>query len=321
MVDFNYDDIDLYYYHAIDFDFSRLYSILNNGIFSNKRAIEEKLEYYYRNYTHSSSKNDYISISHYARTTLLYGKIENELYDYNINKNIFVVDGDIDALEKQHYKKRYLYTKERHVLDKIDLKDIKGILLREIDALKKIKDVGFNIKFSDESFLEQKIFTILNFLTKEYGYNYNKEKIYYLIGKYEEIKALNLDKKEFIKIINNFMNDCINKIFSNLLNCSNPTVLDVVKYINNDKFPIFIMNRFDVKKLGETLNSTDERLERIPLDVREQMHENGKKYKKEQMLIKNMSDYGINIYYEYNEGPFTKEDSDIVKKLVKIKES
>ena len=46
-----------------------------------------------------------------------------------------------------------------------------------------------------------------------------------------------------------------------------------------------------------------------------------KKYKKEQMLIKNMSDYGINIYYEYNEGPFTKEDSDIVKKLVKIKES
>lgn len=81
-----YENIDLFYYHSIDFDFSRLFSILNNGIVSEKAAREENVQYYYRNYTNSSCRNDYVSVSHFPNTVFRYYNLENELFDFNTIK-------------------------------------------------------------------------------------------------------------------------------------------------------------------------------------------------------------------------------------------
>lgn len=39
MDELSYENIDLFYYHAIDIDFFRLYSILENGILSKKQHL------------------------------------------------------------------------------------------------------------------------------------------------------------------------------------------------------------------------------------------------------------------------------------------
>ena len=309
----SFENIDLFYYHSIDYDFSRFYSIINNGIVSKKAAIDEKLDYYYRNYTHASNRDNYVSVNHFPRTILRYYKMENELYDFNDNKICFIID-DIDVLDKQFYKNRYKYTNERHVLYKINQEQIKGILLRDIDAKKKLNELKFDINFTDYFYFEKKVFNIVKFLLNNYGIFENLDKLYYLMGKFSEAKVENRKDEDLIILISKLIINSINSCFSKILNKENPTVLDVIEYLNHNKYPIYIMNRYDIKKINEQLKLAYNNTFKNTRQIKEQVKQNKKILK----LLKKMSFNGLEIYYGYCEGPFNKEDAEVIGEIQKL---
>lgn len=315
-----YENIDLFFYHSIDIDFARLFSILNYGIVSKKVAKEEGIKYYYRNYIHSSAKNEYISVNHFPNTIFRYYHIENELYDFNTNKICFIID-DIDALEKQAYRNRHRYTNERHVHYKIDSSQIKGILLRNIDAKKRISDISFDYRFTDKTYFESKVFTMINFFMDIFGTFGNTNKIYYLIGKLQEAKLYESPDEIIMELIAREMKNNINCVLSSVLGIDNPTLLDAISYFNNDRYPIYLMNRYDIQLAGRTLKTTDDRLERfknafaVTISEMKQQKSIDKKTLK---LAKKMTNSGLDIYYGYSIGPLNEQDFEIVEEIKKL---
>lgn len=316
----SYDNIDLFYYHSIDFDFARFFSILNNGIVSKKAASEMGIKYYYRNYTHSSTRSEYISVSHFPRTIFRYYKIENELYDFNTNKICFIID-DIIALEKQVCKNRNSYTNERHVHYRIAPSEIKGILLRETDAKKRLSEISFNYKFTDKCYFENKIFTTISFFVDIFGTFGDTNIIYNLIGKLRETQICGLDDGIILEEISRKMRNNIYQVLSSVLGVENPTLLDVINYFNRDMYPIYIMNRYDLQLAGHDLATTDCRLEHFREMTNfstSEMKQKEKIDKKSLKLLKKISDTGLDIYYGYSVGPLSKEDLEIVEEIRKL---
>lgn len=317
-----YENIDLFYYHSIDFDFSRLFSILNNGIVSEKAAREENVQYYYRNYTNSSCRNDYVSVSHFPNTVFRYYNLENELFDFNTNKIVFILNGEIDTLEKQYCRNRYHYTNERHVNYKINVKDIKGILLRECDLYKAISDVAFNYKYTDISYLEQKVFTTIEFYKNHFQNFFDEAKIYYLLGKFRYEQFLGNSGSEIVREIQLEILKGIKKSVGQVLKVDNPTVLDVTKYINNGRYLIYAMNRFDIQEIGMKLRKIDSRTERFEEEYGEmalKAKSKGKIDKKVNNLLNKMTYSGSDIYFGYTQGPLVEDDDRLVKKILKMK--
>lgn len=318
----SYENIDLFYYHSIDFDFARFCSILNSGIVSKKAAQDENLKYYYRNYTNASCKNEYVSISHFPQTVFRYYKIENELYDFNTNKICFILDtDDTKVLDKQACKNRYKYTNERHVYYKIEPSDIKGILLRDVDASKKISEISFNYKYTDKLYFENKVFATINFFNDNFASFGYTNKVYYLIGKLREARICNKDEDIIIEMISREIKNNINIVLSKTLGKKEPTLLDAVNYFNNDRYPIYIMNNFDIQLVGEKLVTTDLRLERFKNNCDftiSELKEKEKIDKKTLRLVKKMTDTGVDIYYGYSMGPFIEEDAKIVEDIKKL---
>lgn len=316
----SYEDIDLFYYHSIDFDFARFFSILTNGIVSKKVAEESGLKYYYRNYTHSSARNEYISVSHFPRTIFRYYKIENELYDFNTNKICFIID-DVDVLEKQACNNRMRYTNERHVYDRIAPSKIKGILLRDIDAKKKLSEIPFNYKFTDKAYFENKVFITIAFFVDNYGMFTDIDTIYYLIGKLREAQICGFDDQVIIEEISRTMQNSISQVLRAVLGVEDPTLLDVIKYFNKGMYPIYVMNRYDIQLAGHDLATTDSRLEQAyeheNFSVSE-MKQKEKSDKKRSGLLKKMTDVGLDIYHGYALGPLVKEDFLLVEEIRKL---
>lgn len=320
MASISYENIDLFYYHSIDIDFARFYSILTYGIVSKKAAIDESIKYYYRNYTHSSTKNEYISVNHFPRTILRYYQIENELYDFNTNKICFIID-DIITLEKQTRNNRRNYTNERHVHYKIEPSMIKGILLREVDAKKRLSEISFNYKFTDKKYFEDKVFSTINFFVDTFGTFDNTYKIYYLIGKLREARVYGMADDVIIELISREIQNNTNLVLSKLLGIDNPTLLEIISYFNNGKYPIYIMNRFDLQLAGSKLSTTDRRLEKfkkISNSTISEMKRQKSIDKKTLKLLKKMSNTGLEIYYEYSSGPLIQKDLEIVEEIKQL---
>lgn len=316
----SYENIDLFYYHSIDIDFARFSSILNYGIVSKKAAVEEGVKYYYRNYTHSSARNEYISVNHFPRTILRYFQIENELYDFNTNKICFIID-DIIPLEKQACNNRNKYTNERHVHYKIEPHMIKGILLREVDAQKRLTEIPFNYKFTDKVYFENKVFATINYFVDTFGTFGSTDKIYYLIGKLREARLCETPDDVIIELISREIKNNINQVLSSVIGINNPTLLEVISYFNNGKYPIYIMNRFDIGLAGSELSTTDWRLEQFKEMTNSTVSEMKRQKsldKKTLKLLKKMSDSGLDIYYGYSVGPLTQEDFKIVEEIKRL---
>lgn len=308
MADINYDNIDLFYYHSIDFDFARFISILNHGILSKQAAIDEKAKYYYRNYTHSSTGCEYISVNHFPRTLFRVYKMDNELYDFNTNKICFVLD-DIMVYEKQRYNNKYEYSNERHVHYKIEPSNIKGIVIREIDSKKLISDISFNYKYTDEEYFERKVFTTIKFYNDTFGYFPNMNQIYYYIGKIRETKVYDLDTSMIYEQISKYMRIGINEIISKLTNIDNPTLLDTIKYFNNNTYPIYLMNRFDLQPLGTPLIKSHPKIEELKKDNKiTELRKKDELNKKILKIMKKMSPTGADILFDYAYGPLEESD-------------
>lgn len=322
MDEISYENIDLFYYHAIDIDFFRLSSILEHGILSKEAASDLNIKYFYRNYTHASCKEQYISISHFPQTIFRYYRIQNELYDFNTNKITFILSGNLDALEKQSHKKRYHYTNERHISYRINPDDILGILIREIDANKLISDIAFNVKYTDKEFLEFKVFSTIHFFIDYFGSFGNIDTIYNLIGKLREAQITGSPDNDIIKKIVEEMRKRIHGILSIALDTKNPTLLDAIQYFNQNRYPIYLMNPYDIQKLGNPLRDSDPRIERLEKYTTITKSEFRKKEatdKKIFKLLSKMSEDGCNIYFDYLSGPFTENDYKIVQKIKQLK--
>lgn len=321
MDEFSYENIDLFYYHSIDIDFFRLFSILESGILSKRAAMDEKIKDFYRNYSHASCRDDYISVSHFPQTVLRYYKIENELYDFNARKIAFILSGKLEALEKQHYKKRYQYTNERHVLYKISTDDILGILIRDCDAKKKIIDTVFFPNSKDKVFLEYKIFANIHFFLEHFNAFQDTEKLYYWIGKLREEELYGTSSEATIGFLKEEMRTNINRAFQNTLEIENPTLLDAVKYINNNRYPIYTMNRYDIALAGAELSKTDDRLEKLKRAgyTRKEVREKEEIDREINHLLSKMSEDGCRRYVNDICGPFEKEDMEIIQKVKQFK--
>ena len=319
MTEINYENIDLFYYHSIDFDFSRFISIISNGILSKKAAKDEGIRYYYRNYTHSSTGCEYISVNHFPRTLFRVYKMENELYDFNTNKICFILD-DIIPLEKQKYSYKYRYSNERHVHYKIEPAMIKGIVIREIDSKKSILDVSFNHKFTDEEYFEEKVFTTIKFYYETFGYFPNMNQIYYYIGKIREAKVYGYEPAEIYEQISKYMRLGINEIISKLVGIDKPTLLDAIKYFNNNTYPLYVMNRLDLEPIGIDLINTHPKIEELKRDGKiTELRKKDELNKKILKLLKKMSPTGVDILYDYVSGPLEEYDSKILEEINELK--
>lgn len=95
---------------------------------SQKAAQDENIKYYYRNYTHSSCRKDFISVSHFPNTVFRCYNLENELYDFNTNKIIFILNGKVQ--EKIFNQKVDTYS------EKYDREDINKVLMK----IKRLED-------------------------------------------------------------------------------------------------------------------------------------------------------------------------------------
>ena len=316
----SYENIDLFYYHSIDIDFARFSSILNHGIVSKRAAYEESIKYYYRNYICSSAKSDYISVNHFPRTIFRYYQIENELYDFNTAKICFIID-DIEALEKQACNNRYRYTNERHVFYKITSEKIKGILLRDIDAKKRLSEIPFNYKYTDKNYFEHKVFATISFFVDNFGSFGDTNQIYYLIGKLREARINGTSDDIIIELLSRNLQNNINLVMSSLLGVDNPTLLEVIKFLNNNKYPIYLMNRFDIQLSDFELKETDYRLEshrKLTTKTLTEMKLQKQIDNKTLKLLKKMSNSGLAIYYGYEMGPLSQADFEIAEEIKKL---
>ncbi len=322
MEEISYENIDSFYYHAIDIDFFRFTSILENGILSKKAAEDLNIKSFYRNYTHASCKEQYISVSHFPLTVFRYYKIQNELYDFNTNKISFILSGEIDTLEKQFHKNRYHYTNERHVEYRIETKDILGIVIRETDANKLISEIAFNSKYTDKEFLEHKMFSVMNFFTDYFGSFGNRDLFYNLIGRLREKQVTRGSDEEIVKKIEEEMRKRIHLVLSTVLEKEEPTLLDAIQYFNQNQYPIYLMNRYDIKEVGKELRRSDPRMEKfesLSPSIKSQIRKEYEIDKKIWKLLSNMSEEGLNIYFEYTLGALTESDYKIVQKVKKLK--
>ena len=127
-----------------------------------------------------------------------------------------------------------------------------------------------------------------------------------------------IDDSIIIEEICRKMRNNIHQVLSSILGIENPTLLDVISYFNNGKYPIYIMNRYDLQLVGCELATTDWRLEHFrgmsDFSVSE-MKQKEKLDKKSLKLLKKMSDAGLDIYYGYSVGPLNKEDFEIVEHI------
>lgn len=331
MDNFCFDNIDLFYYHSTDIDFSRLYSIINSGIVSKNHVLKQNVSYYHRNYVNSSSKDDYVSVSTFCNPIFQYYHLKNELYERSRNKIIFVIDRNIDALTKQSYYRRGVDTPERHIKNFIDIKNIVGIVIRKIDYEKSIKDIPFIMDYSDFNGTIKKCFDTINFFEQVHNYKKDITELYCMFGMLLENKVL--EKEESDNIIYNikiYMENYIFNAYEYILKIKNPKLKDVIHlYVNS--FNIYVMNKFDIKK--------EEELDKLVENEEEIFH---KKYplaqfkrvsKKEIVELKKDKKIRIsqailemqmrisdqNIYIDNYHGPLTNESEKIKEKILAMK--
>ena len=326
-MEFNFDNIDYFYYHSTDFDVTRIYSIMKYGIMSQDFINYYKIPYYHRNFIHSSCKNRYISASHFPLSIWKYYKIDNELYSYSSNKITFIIDGKINAEDKKYYKKPN-YTNERHVKTGIRKTDIKGIVIRKVDATKKIDEIPFNLNLTSYDGMLKKIFDTILFFKDVHDYQSNIDDLYVLIGKLTMIKLYNEDKKTIISQISKYMVNYISRAYKSILKKDDLNLLDIINLYCD--IPIYVMTKYDIKKqdqIQELITSAKEKFELTYDNIEYKSisyQERKKKNKKKQQeleIIKmssQMNEGDLKIFNNEIQGPMTKEGIKILRKIQSI---
>lgn len=185
-----------------------------------------------------------------------------------------------------------------------------------------ISDIAFNSKYADKEFLEYKVFSTIHFFTDYFGSFGNTDTIYYLIGKLREYQITgNLDN-DIIRKIEEEMRKRIQFILSTVLEMPNPTLLDAIQYFNQDRYPIYLMNQYDIQKLGNELKDTNPRIEKFENNktiAKSELRKKEATNKKILKLLSKMSEEGCNICFDYSSGPFTENDYKIVQKIKQFK--
>lgn len=328
MEEFNHDNIDLFYYHSTDFDITRIYSIINNGILSSSMAKDKNLPFYHRNYINSSSGENFISISMFSRTFWHHFHLRNELYENSANKVTFILNGNIKALEKQKYKKANTY-REYHVENIVHKNDILGIVIRKCDIDKNVLDIPFKLNYSNQEGVIKKCFDTINFLKEVHNYEHDITKLYIYLGKFLELKVFDKEEKEILNDISKWMQIYIYKAYREILKKDNLTFRDLLNlYVK--EIPIYIMNRYDIREISEEsklLSTAKEKFKQThSFEYPKLKKEDIVRMKKEEKfalesakLEMELSKSDANIYLDGYEGPLTYEGYKIKEKVLKLK--
>lgn len=325
---FNYDNIDYFYYHSTDIDVTRLYSMLKYGIMSANYIRENNIPYYHRNYINSSCRDSHVSISHFPITLWRYFEIENELYNSSANRITFILNGNIDVVEKIAYKKQK-YTNERHVKTGIRKEDIEGIVIRKIDAFKQIENIKFNLNMTDFNGMLKKLFDTILFFKEVHNYEKNIDELYMLIGKLIENKTYKTSLKEILNKISLYMQKYLKEAYKSILKKEEVNLLDIIKLYSD--IPIYIMTKYDIKEEKDlqnlicsaqekyNLNYPNKEYNKITKKERKKIQDEKRKYLENAKLELQMIESDLRIYYEEYQGPLTKEGYDIATKVYKDK--
>lgn len=245
-----------YYHSIIDSNLLKLDSILDNGILS-KRLIEDNnlCDLYTHNKNDFDSKNgyDYVSLSKVCDDFSMNQMFESFSFhtltslSLILNRNL-----DIEYLDTN-------FDDEIFVKNSIDKSNIEGIIIPDILSKNEIKNTCF-LTGDLSNYTKTYINNLLDNLEVYFNTKVDREKIlrslkeFYDILKNYEIperwveSILKSQRKYYGLDIRDILAIEMNRLWQEKTKINNPLYIDIVKYINNNRLPIYEINKEKILK-------------------------------------------------------------------------
>lgn len=252
-----------YYYHSIvDRNLIKLDLMLQHGILSEYQQMENSIACLYteaRDTTQCANGSDKISISYFdGKDDLL--RFFSGFAAHVMNRpSILLNKGSIETIKPK--TNSAAFDDELFVKDKIDINSFEGILLpNHLLNLKMsdIKPMFKNIRYSNLEYITNWVLMVECYfktnIDKEYILNLCKQ-LFEIYVKETDCRpgtigdALNIQQERCGINIEEYMLNVIGNLWDMKLNQKAVTYLDVVDYINKDKYPIYVLDEARVRKI------------------------------------------------------------------------
>lgn len=252
-----------YYYHSIvDRNLIKLDLMLQHGILSEYQQMENSIACLYteaRDTTQCANGSDKISISYFdGKDDLL--RFFSGFATHVMNRpSILLNKSSIETIKPD--TSSAAFDDELFVKDKIDITSFEGILLpNHLLNLKMsdIKPMFKNIRYSNLEYITSWILMVECYfktnIDKEYILNLCKQ-LFEIHVKETDCRpgtiddALNIQQERCGINIEEYMRNVIGNLWNMKLNQKAVTYLDVVDYINKDKYPIYVLDEARARKI------------------------------------------------------------------------
>ena len=245
-----------YYYHSIiDLNLVKLDYILNYGILSRKEIERLKLLSFYVHRSESyECKNgmDYISLVDYDKlykTTYEKEPTFSQMFEafslHTLTSLSLMIDRNIKVNEVGIRESNF--DDEVFVHKKIDIKNIKGIILPEHLTNKKLKDVSF-LPGDEYCYTVKSLNHLLNCLEIYFNKKINREKllesaeqvwnIAYELERPSITQAIKCQKERHGIDMRDILSSIIHELWQDKTKINNPTYIDIIRYLNKD-LPVY----------------------------------------------------------------------------------
>lgn len=252
-----------YYYHSIvDRNLIKLDLMLQHGILSEYRQMENSISCLYteaRDTAQCANGSDKISISYFDGIDNLLRFFSGFAAHVMNRPSILLNKGSIETIKPK--TNSAAFDDELFVKDKIDINSFEGILLpNHLLNLKMsdIKPMFKNIRYSSLEYITNWVLMVECYfktnIDKEYTLNLSKQ-LFEIYVKETDCRpsaikeALNIQQERCGINIEEYMRNVIGNLWDMKLNQKAVTYLDVVDYINKDKYPIYVLDEARVRKI------------------------------------------------------------------------
>ena len=238
-------------FHGIGFDLIRLKKILDNGILSEKAAVDRGVDIT-RNYG-GYNLNDSISVgeSPVIHGTHTFGAFKN----YIANGISFVIDGVPAYKAKKGSERDSGYIDEAYVSHSISREKIVGIMVPEEILDLPLSKIPVGLAKMGYSYIDNRCRKIIQDLAQECNFADDVSELEDIMRQKAELEESNLEylekdgqRRKIFTQMEEFMQGYISKAYSKKLNIPNPTLRNTLFHqipqemslYNSDGFPITI---------------------------------------------------------------------------------
>lgn len=245
-----------YYFHSIiDLNLVKLYYILKYGILSRKEIEKLKLlSFYVHSIRSYECKNgiDYISLVDYDklyRTTYEKEPAFSQMFEafslHTLTSLSLMIDRNIKVNEVGILES--CFDDEVFAYEKIDIKNIKGIILPEHLTNKQLKDISF-LPGDQYCYTIKSLNHLLDCLEIYFDKKINREKILESTKQVWDIayeserpsitQAIASQKERYGIDMRDVLSSIIHELWEEKTKINNPTYIDIIRYINKD-LPVY----------------------------------------------------------------------------------